>query len=114
MHNIAATIDKIVERNSRIRAFWSSAHGWAPGEAADLLSRSRLDLQVSMSETLHYWSDRSGPGDLVLGWANVGALVEGTLKFFLAVFYRDYMADPDAKRDRVPPFEGGDPARHGC
>ena len=99
-HDISAVIDNIVERNGRICEFWSVSHGWASPEAADLLSRSRLDLQVSMSETLHYWTDKAGPGDLVLGWANIGALMEGTLKWFLAVFYDDYRNDLDAKRDK--------------
>lgn len=85
-------------RNWAIAEFWSNAHGWAPPDASELLERSRLDLQVELSETLHLWvSDDSaaGPmrdGHLILAWSNLGALVEGTLKWFLSVFLDDYRA----------------------
>jgi hypothetical protein len=35
-------------------------------------------------------------GDLILAWANLGSLVEGAMKLHLSVFYKDYLADPDA------------------
>lgn len=85
-------------RNWAIAEFWSNAHGWAPPDASELLERSRLDLQVELSETLHLWvSDdpAAGPmrdGPLILAWSNLGALVEGTLKWFLSVFLDDYRA----------------------
>ncbi|WP_214892491.1 hypothetical protein [Exiguobacterium sp. H66] len=94
------TVDKIVELNEHIKSFWSSAHGWAPIEAADLLSKSRLDWLVSLSHSLYKWEtnsqNESENGDLILAWANLGTLVEGSMKFFLSVFYNDYKNDINA------------------
>ena len=80
--------------------FWKSADGWAPVDAAGLLSRSMLDWQASLSTSLSRWISASSDGDLILAWANLGALVEGQLKLFLSVYYNDYAADADAIRDR--------------
>ncbi len=98
-------VDRIVTLTAGLRDFWSSAHGWAPVEAAQLLSKSRLDWQVDLAgclrEVLPEW--RSQPmtnGHLILAWANLGALVEGTLKLFLSVFYSDYSQDVDAVRKK--------------
>lgn len=89
--------ERIVARNRDIASFWSNAKGWAPDEAADLLSRSRLDRQVSLSESLLRWTtgEPLSDGDLILAWANLGALLEGTLKLFLGVYYRDYISDAE-------------------
>ena len=74
-------VEHIIKKNREITNFWSGAHGWAPKEAAALLARSRLDLQVSLSETLFLWLDPSDhPGRIRLAWTNIGALVEGSLK----------------------------------
>jgi hypothetical protein len=35
------------------------------------------------------------PGELILAWSNLGSLVEGTLKTFLSVWYKDYIKDID-------------------
>ncbi|MDF3195360.1 hypothetical protein [Pseudomonas sp. 1928-m] len=88
------TIERIISGNTQLAKFWSSSHGWAPKEAAELMSKSRLDWQVELSKTLQIWSSLdSKPGELILAWANLGALVEGTLKLFLSVFYQDYSTD---------------------
>ena len=42
-------IEEISERTSR---FWTKSYGWAPKEAADLLSKSRLDWLDSFNRTL--------------------------------------------------------------
>lgn len=80
--------------------FWKSAHEWAPIEAAGLLSVSMLEWQSSLSESLRRWIYAETDGDLILAWANLGALVEGQLNLFLSVYYKDYAADADAIRDR--------------
>lgn len=92
--------ERIVARNRDIASFWSKAKGWAPDEAADLLSRSRLDRQVSLSESLLRWTtgEPLSDGDLILAWTNLGALLEGTLKLFLGVYYRDYISDVEKTR----------------
>jgi len=105
---IKDVLDAIIFKNDGIRRFWSNALGWAPVEAAGLLSKSRLDWQVSLSHTLGIWltpnADGAGPdadGRLILGWANLGSLVEGSLKRFLSVYYDDYKADIAAIHDRA-------------
>lgn len=94
------TVNKIIELNSSANNFWSNSIGWAPVEAANLLSKSRLDWQVSLSYSLKRWdiSPQKGAedGDLILAWVNLGALVEGTLKLFLSVYFNDYSEDEDS------------------
>jgi len=101
------TIEEVIRRictlNEGIREFWSAADGWAPAEAALLLSRSRLDRQVSLSHCLALWNADPHPADrregaLILGWTNLGSLVEGTLKWFLSVYREDYPEDDGAIR----------------
>ncbi|GIP59088.1 hypothetical protein J15TS10_29020 [Paenibacillus woosongensis] len=95
-------VNRIIEINEDNETFWSNAHGWAPIAAADLLSISRLDWQTSLSYTLKKWINEgaregaSADGSLILAWANLGALVEGTMKLLLCVYYVTYKDDPDA------------------
>ena len=99
-----AIIEKIKILNARQAAFWRSAHGWAPDNAADLLSESRLDWQVSLTDCLGLWTqhDQLSDGELILAWTNLGALVEGTMKLFFSIYYNDYLNDPQKDRkDRV-------------
>lgn len=90
-----------IESLSRgLARFWSESEGWAPVEAAGLLSKARLDWQVSLSGTLRLW-DRDEhttltDGELILAWANLGSLLEGSLKLLLSVYYKDYAADLEA------------------
>lgn len=96
-------VDRIIEENERIRKFWSSAHGWAPVAAAKLLSNSRLDWQVELSHCLRLWikpfPENKESGYLILGYANLGSLVEGTMMLFLSVHYEDYRSDLDAVKN---------------
>ena len=92
--------DRIEKLTTRMMDFWKSAHGWAPIEAAGLLSKSMLEWQASLSSSLRLWLCSSSDGDLILAWANIGALVEGQMKLFLSVWYNDYSADSDAIRDQ--------------
>ncbi|MDH5640755.1 MAG: hypothetical protein OEY28_05635 [Nitrospira sp.] len=98
---------QIVTLHREIREFWSEAEGWASVAASELLSKSRLDWQVSLSEALRLWFPGDGrrltDGELILAWANLGSLVEGTMKLFLSVFYKDYEKDVDAfkKKDKL-------------
>lgn len=104
---IAAVIQQIIQKNVSIAHFWSSAQGWAPLEAAQLLTKSRLDRQVSLSRTLALWvrpaaaaAAPDADGRLILGWANLGSLVEGTLKWFLSIYYEDYRKDMNASQGK--------------
>lgn len=107
----ALPIEEIVERitalNDGIRRFWGQAQGWAPIEAANLLNRSRLDWQVSLSSTLKIWTSKSSKdiddGHLILAWANLGCLVEGTMKLFLSAYYATYKADVVSIEKKLKP-----------
>lgn len=93
-----SVISDVVKMNCEIREFWSNSHGWAPTDAAELLAKSRLDWQVSLSHCLRLWlehpTDEGHDGRLILAWVNLGSLVEGTLKFFLSVYEGDYSKTP--------------------
>lgn len=96
--SIADVVRRIVRLNRELADFWAAAHGWAPKDAAQLLSASRLDRQVALSSTLDMWTSKETlpDGELILAWANLGALVEGTLKLLFVVFLDDYRADTTA------------------
>lgn len=100
--SLPEVIDFIISYNEKIQEFWSDAHGWAPSLAADALNKARLDRQVSLSHTLKRWIDIPDEDDpeyegvLILAWANLGALTENTLKYFLTVYLDSYMLDEDA------------------
>lgn len=102
-------VQAIVDKNREIAHFWSNPEGWAPTEASDLLSQSHLDLQVSLSETLFLWLEpNEHPGRIRLAWVNIGALREGSLKWFLAVYFRDYLTTSGLKGRSgklIPPDE---------
>ncbi len=95
-------IEKI---SSRAANFWSRAHGWAPKNAAELLSGSRLDwlssfaatLRLRVTEVMAYSSE---PAVLILAWVHLRTLVEGQLKLFLCVFLGNYLADDHAPKNR--------------
>ena len=89
---------RIETLTTRMMDFWKSGNGWAPVEATGLLSKSKLEWQASLSSSLHRWVSASSDGDLILAWANLGALVEGQLMLFLSVYYNDYLVDAEAIR----------------
>jgi hypothetical protein len=93
---------QIISLNQDFSKFWGNAKDWAPLEAANLLSRSRLDWQASLSQSLQHWIGKKNlsDGDLILAWANLGSLVEGTMKLFLSIFYDDYKKDIHAIKNK--------------
>lgn len=109
-NDISKVVEEIITVNQKIADNWCNVHGWAPTEAADLLAKSRLDRQVSLSHCLTIWLEKAdedyNDGCLVLAWVNLGSLVEGTMKFFLSVFLRDYSNNPVQNRNGdIPPDE---------
>lgn len=96
----ALSLPETVERTAtlirRMMEFWKDAHGWAPIEAAELLTKSMLEWQSSLAEQLSAWCGTLSDGQLILAWANLGALVEGQMKLLLSVYYKDYLADTQA------------------
>ena len=98
--SIEEVVKRIITLNDGLRQFWSNAHGWASLETAQLLDKSQLDWQVSLSECLMLWIRASSmectAGQLILAWANLGSLIEGSLKLFLSVWYETYKVDVEA------------------
>lgn len=98
--SIEEALSRIINLTEGLVYFWKDAKGWAPIEAADLLSKSRLDRQASLTHCLKMWAEEKNDalksGSLILAWANLGALVEGSMKLFLSVWYNDYKNDVDA------------------
>jgi hypothetical protein len=89
--------------STRAADFWKAAHGWAPDDAADALSRARLDWLASFSRTLkmrvqEVTEHPQEPAAVILAWAHLRTLVEGHLKLFLTVFLMDYRADARAPK----------------
>lgn len=89
------TVNKLTELHIGVCGFWSRSDGWSPKENLELLDKSRLDWLVSLSKSMHRWDDelfiKEEDGDLILAWANLGALVEGALKLFLSIYLHDYI-----------------------
>jgi hypothetical protein len=102
--DIAQSIVDIIRINEHIYDFWSNG-GWADEGASDKLSISRLDWQISLSKALHIWlnvpQQDENDGRLILAWANLGALVEGTMKWFLCVYYDDYLNNPIRNKVKI-------------
>ena len=102
--NSENTILKIIRINEWLAEFRGNSHGWASEDAASLMSKSRLDRQVSLSKCLEIWSyteySMKGDGVLILAWVNLGSLIEGTLKLFLAAYYEDYKKDIEAFKNK--------------
>lgn len=94
-------VDDIIKINEMHKNFWSNARGWAPDNSAELLATAQLDWQISLAHCLKKWINHSNlsSGELILAWANLGALVEGTLKLFYCVYLNDYLKHPNKKRN---------------
>jgi len=93
-------LTRVVTLNSELAAFWKNAKGWTPKKADRVLSGARLDWQIELSRTLRLWLRKPAPDEvhatLILGWTNLGALVEGSLKLYLAVWADAYARSPHA------------------
>lgn len=91
---IGEVIDRIERLNTQLAKFWSKSDGWAPAHVAGLLGKSRLDWQVSLSGTLRLWVKHDlSAGELILAWANLGSLIEGSVKLLLSVYYETFKVD---------------------
>lgn len=96
---VARRICLITERQA---TFWKDTGGWAPDSVSIPMERARLDRLASLSHALKRWIEcpvgEDAAGCLILAWANLGALLEGTFKLFLAVYREDYQRDGNAPR----------------
>lgn len=95
MHSYSAAVDDIVTIQTGLGKFWENAHGWAPDGAAAMLASARLELMPSLAAALHKWTPENTmtDGELILAWANLGSLMESSLRLFLAVYLNDFLAD---------------------
>ncbi|ANK71678.1 hypothetical protein FA04_02935 [Ensifer adhaerens] len=82
----------IVTIQAGLAGFWSKAHGWAPSDGATLLASARLDWTPSLARSLHRWIEPPtlSDGDLILAWANLGSIMESSLRLFFGVYINDY------------------------
>jgi hypothetical protein len=100
--DLQQAVSDIIRINEHILNFWGDG-GWAGDDATGMLRKSRLDWQVSLAKTIRLWCDDQGQDDadgrLILAWANLGALIEGTMKWFLCVHYDAYQGNPVKKKD---------------
>ncbi|MQV12178.1 hypothetical protein GHL01_00265 [Sinorhizobium meliloti] len=85
-------VDDIITVQAGLADFWSNAHGWAPADGAALLASARLDWTPSLARSLHRWAEpvSLADGDLILAWANLGSILESSLRLFLGVYVTDY------------------------
>lgn len=86
------TVNRIISLTEGLTNFWKNSDGWAPIEAAELLTKSRLDWQASLARQLKLFLDKSNTesGLLIIAWTTLGSLTEGALKLFLSVYYKVY------------------------
>ncbi|MBY5720588.1 hypothetical protein HFO33_29030 [Rhizobium leguminosarum] len=85
-------VDDIITVQAGLASFWSNAQGWAPADGAALLASARLDWTPSLARSLHRWAEPPAlaDGDLILAWANLGSILESSLRLFLGVYITDY------------------------
>lgn len=91
------------ETNYQVK-IWRRSKGIAPKEVIEKLDKAMLNWLIELTETLKIWLDRKetiSDGELILARANLGAVVEGWLKFFYSVYYVDFCKNPlKNKRDK--------------
>ncbi|WP_234465147.1 MULTISPECIES: hypothetical protein [unclassified Pseudomonas] len=102
------TIKRTTHLIQSMMGFWKEAYGWAPIEAAELLNKSMLEWQSSLAEELSTWCGSLSDGQLILAWVNLGALVEGQMKLFLSVYYKEYLSDACAIKKKNGAIEDPD------
>lgn len=97
MHCVDQTLAEISEEVSRIITYWKGSSGLAPIKTKELLDNSMLEWQISLADTLPLWRDAKTPGEIILAWTNIGALVEGLMKLFLCIYYAEYLKQAEKK-----------------
>ncbi len=90
---------KTIQQHSKVVLnFWNTgARGWAPKEVSQKLEAARIDWLLDLTECLTIWNNKGNTmtnGELILAYANLGALVEGWLKLFYCIYYIDYCRNP--------------------
>lgn len=93
---------KKLDYSKEVLRFWKNdSRGWAPANTSNKLEEARIDWLIDLTGCLSIWSEKwyenaytLNDGQLILAYANLGALVEGWLKLFYCVYYNDYLANP--------------------
>lgn len=90
-------IQEIKKSTKEILTEWKDVYGFAPNSVADKLANAKLNWVIELTDSLEIWTKKSiflTEGELLLARANIGAVVEGWLKFFYCVYYEDYKGAP--------------------
>jgi len=87
--------EEMKRRSKELLEFYhQKARGWEPDEVADLTEAAALDWLFSLTETLDIWREKVDgvmtDGEVILGYANLGILLEGWLTLYLTVYLEDF------------------------
>ena len=90
--------EEMKRRSKELLEFYhQKARGWEPDEVADLTEAAALDWLFSLTETLDIWREKADgvmtDGEVILGYANLGILLEGWLTLYLTVYLEDFRKD---------------------
>jgi hypothetical protein len=94
-----------------LKEFWGDGYckGWISDRAYEQLSTARLDRWLSITYLLNEWfnesinkqfsNDQLRQSFQIIGWVNLGAMLECSIKLFLTVHIETYEEDNDAYRN---------------
>jgi len=97
-------IDKICVLTKKTMSEWKDPYGYAPNSAAKKLTNAMLPWIIELTECLRIWVDKDimmTDGELILAKTNLGSLIESWLKFFLCVYYEDYLKNPIVNKSKI-------------
>lgn len=98
-------IDKVIRLTDATISEWEDPWGYAPSSAAEKISSSKTDWISSLTHTLKDWDykandiDTMSIGEIILGYANLGALIEAWMMFLLAVYDCDYSRNKHKRKN---------------
>jgi hypothetical protein len=96
--------NKTILESKKLLVNWKDCYGWAPDSAANKMNEGMLEWMSSLTDCLDIWQEKGlniTNGELILGYANLGDLVECWLIFFLCIFYEDYIKNPIFNNGRI-------------
>ena len=88
---------------------WKESYGIASNEAYFKIDKAMLNWHIELTNTLEIWLNKGldmTDGELILAYANLGAVVESWLKFFYSVYYDDYCKNPIIIKNKMVEPEG--------
>ena len=94
---LLSVVDEIYKINRKIQnEFGQQANIFVQAGAKNAVQKVRFDQLTSLSLTLKKWLQQDlTEGELILAWVNLGALLEGTMKAFLTVYFDDFEKDKE-------------------